>query len=39
MMLEQNKRIVVDVGTKQKTFADAGTKKTLVDWHKEFNKV
>ena len=27
MMWEQNKRTVVDVGTKQKTFVDAGTKK------------
>ena len=39
MMWEHNKRTVVDVGTKQKTFVDAGTKKTLVDWHKELNKV
>ena len=39
MMLEQNKRIVVDVETKEKTFVYAGTKKTLVDWHKEFNQV
>ena len=28
MMWEQNKRTVVDVGTKQKTFVDAGTKNT-----------
>ena len=31
MMWEHNKRTVVDVGTKQKTFVDAETKKTLVD--------
>ena len=39
MMWEQNKRTVVDVGTKQKTFVDAGTKKHLLIGIKKLNKV